>query len=383
MQEDIWLMEGFRKPEPAEIDPCFYVCGGRYSYDEIEAMTWDEFGFRRHGCMPSKLYKYFPNTTYEGKNRSIQALENNTVYLEEVKKFDDNYDCTLSINEKEFARLRITYYAENCGMKVAEEWNYEKCAEEFAHFLYQEINKGHELEHIFGINPLTQNGINSSMYKDMTKEIFCLRLKLSLTQNNQNDAWPRAFYEAIHNEYLDMVEVMDRFRIACFTTSPYMINMWSNHYADNNKGFCIEYQMPDLNHRTDNLCSHIFPIVYSDARKDVLNKCMVSLNDDMDKDYLAAIYKYGVLAKSKSIWGQQDEWRLVSCDNMLADDYNCKFYPITKVYLGERMEKDNRRMIIDICERKGIPYVGVIRDKEKYQMIECPHLCKKCISSSN
>lgn len=35
--------------------------------------------------MPSKLYKYFPDTIYKRKNRSIQALENNTVYLEEVK----------------------------------------------------------------------------------------------------------------------------------------------------------------------------------------------------------------------------------------------------------------------------------------------------------
>ena len=142
MQEDIWLQEGFRRPEPKIIDPHYYICGGRYSYDEIEAMTWDEFTLRRNGCMPSKLYKYFPNTIYEGKNRSIQALENNTVYLEEVKKFDDNYDCTLSINEKEFARIRIAYYAENCGMKVATDWNYEKCAEEFADFLYQEIKKG-------------------------------------------------------------------------------------------------------------------------------------------------------------------------------------------------------------------------------------------------
>lgn len=34
MQEEIWLQEGFCKPETAKIDSYYYVCGGRYSYDE-------------------------------------------------------------------------------------------------------------------------------------------------------------------------------------------------------------------------------------------------------------------------------------------------------------------------------------------------------------
>lgn len=175
-----------------------------------------------------------------------------------------------------------------------------------------------------------------------------------------------------------MIEVMDRFRVACFTTSPYMINMWSNQYADNNQGFCIEYEIPDLIKRTDDLSANLFPVIYSDARTDVLNKCLAVLENEMDEEYLGSIYKFGVLAKSKSIWISQDEWRLVSCDNMLADNYNCKFHPITKVYLGEKMPKDQRRAIIDICNRKGIPYVGVVRNNERYQMIECAKLCEEC-----
>lgn len=53
----------------------------------------------------------------DGINYSKEALENNTVYLQEIKKFDDCYDCTLSINIEEFARLRIAYYAKICGIK--------------------------------------------------------------------------------------------------------------------------------------------------------------------------------------------------------------------------------------------------------------------------
>ena len=153
----------------------------------------------------------------------------------------------------------------------------------------------------------------------------------------------------------------------------------SDEYADNNQGFCIEYEMPDIFHRTDELCTNLFPVIYSDARTGVLNKCLEYNEKELDAEYISVIYKYGVLAKSKSMWKAQDEWRLVSCDAMLADDYNCAFYPITRVYLGMNMKNDRRRVIIGICKRKGIPYVGVVRNNEKYQMMECEKLCEECI----
>lgn len=138
----------------------------------------------------------------------------------------------------------------------------------------------------------------------------------------QDNIWQTAFYKAISDEYADITKMMNRFRIACFTTSPYMINMWSNQYADNNQGFCIEYEIPDLFRRTDKLCNSLFPVIYSDARTDLLDRCLGYNEKELDAEYLSAIYKYGVLAKSKSMWKSQDEWRLVSCDNLLANDYN-------------------------------------------------------------
>ena len=337
MKEDIWIQEGFRKPEPEQMDPCYYVCGGKYTYKEIDEMTWEEFALRRHGSMPSKLYKYFSNKVVDGVNFSKEALENNTLYLQEIRKFDDNYDCTLSINIEEFARLRIGHYAKICGMKTNTEWDYNRCAGEFSLFLYNEMSKGLALEQIFEVKQL-------STQEDYRRNIFCLNLKAVFMNAGECDnVWQRAFYKAISDEYADMARMMNRFRVACLTTSPYMINMWSNQYADNNQGFCIEYEMPDIYHRTDELCSNLFPVIYSDARTDVLNRCLEYNEKVLDSEYLSVIYKYGVLAKSKSMWKVQDEWRLVSCDNKLADNYNWLFYPITRVYLGENMKIENEK----------------------------------------
>lgn len=72
----------------------------------------------------------------------------------------------------------------------------------------------------------------------------------------------------------------------------------------------------------------------------------------MYAEYISVIYKYGVLAKGKSMWKAQDEWRLVSCDDMLADDFNCAFYPITRVYLDMNMKNDQRSEIIEICKKE-------------------------------
>ena len=131
----------------------------------------------------------------------------------------------------------------------------------------------------------------------LSTEQFLPNIEISFLKcGDQDNVWHIAFSQAINNEYTDMIAVMNRFRIACFTTSPYMINMWSYQYADNNRGFCIEYEMPDMFRRTDELCNNLFSVIYSDARTDVLNKCLEYNEKKPDKEYLSVIYKYGVLA---------------------------------------------------------------------------------------
>jgi len=95
------------------------------------------------------------------------------------------------------------------------------------------------------------------------------------------------------------------------------------------------------------------------------------------KHLIEKIYKYGVLTKSAD-WKDQEEWRLVSMGNMLADNYNCPFFKIRKVYLGNRMQKEERQKVIEICKRKGIEYTGIIHRQDTYGLTDCLGLCDKC-----
>ena len=80
----------------------------------------------------------------------------------------------------------------------------------------------------------------------------------------------------------------------------------------------------------------------------------------------------------KSIdWKYQNEWRLILLDNVIPNN-NCQFFKIKKVYLGNRMCKDDRWKLIEICNSKQIPYTGVNIDQEKYEMRNCDILCENC-----
>ena len=58
--------------------------------DEVQNMGYEKFALFSKKIMPSRLYRYYPNLeTVENANYSIQALEENTVFLQTPTAFDD------------------------------------------------------------------------------------------------------------------------------------------------------------------------------------------------------------------------------------------------------------------------------------------------------
>lgn len=96
----------------------FYIRGEPYSATEIANLAQEDFAIQMISTMPQSLYKYFPNTINQkdGRNYSQEALKNNTVFFQQPSLFDDPYDCTVLVDELEFARHRIAYYAQLCGL---------------------------------------------------------------------------------------------------------------------------------------------------------------------------------------------------------------------------------------------------------------------------
>lgn len=353
----------------------FYIRGKQYSSAEIENLTQETFALSNIQAMPPSLYKYFPNTTdvCSDRNYSLEALENNTVFLQHPSAFDDPYDCTILVDEQEFARHRIAYYAQLCGLELRPEWDYSKIAYEFSCYLYQRLKEGNVLPDLF-----PKCSYNSEIF-EMQHTIFALSLQTGLYEFQQSEnAWGKIFYKAIHQEYVDWHnESIQKFRVSCFTESPYSMLMWA-HYANSHKGFCIEYEIPPYTEPYIHLYHNLMPVIYSDERISILDQCLRSLQPPgLTGDILWDIFKYGLLMKSMN-WKYQNEWRLISCDNLLANDYNCTFFKIKKVYLGNKMDVQERLKVIEICKQIQIPYVGITIMPNRYEMMDCGQLCEKC-----
>lgn len=105
--------------------------------------------------------------------------------------------------------------------------------------------------------------------------------------------------------------------------------------------------------------NNLFPVVYCKIRPNITKELVGWQDRDMTKEYVWYIYYYGVLRKSID-WAFQNEWRLLlPLSEKHGDNCNVEFFPITRVYLGNRMQKEKRKEIIDFCNNNSIPYIGV------------------------
>jgi hypothetical protein len=154
--------------------------------------------------------------------------------------------------------------------------------------------------------------------------------------------------------------------------------MWGGSYADCHRGFCIEYTVLPENEAYQEVYQNLFPMIYCRVRPSITEQIVAYKDKALTEETLWDIYYHGALRKSID-WAYQNEWRmLLPMGRAKGTDYNIAFFPITKVFLGNRMTSEKRKSIIEICHRRNIPYVGVTRNPDYFEMKECNVLCEDC-----
>ena len=91
---------------------------------------------------------------------------------------------------------------------------------------------------------------------------------------------------------------------------------------------------------------------------------------------------------TKSIdWAFQNEWRLLlPMAKKIKRLVNivCQFFPITKVYLGNRMPPIKRKEIIDICNAKKYSLYWRLKENLMlFEMEDCAIKCEECFKYKN
>ena len=120
-------------------------------------------------------------------------------------------------------------------------------------------------------------------------------------------------------------------------------------------------------------------MIYCKIRPNMTKRLAKIENKELTKEILWDIYFHGALRKSID-WAFQNEWRLLlpMKKHLTSDSYCIPFFPITKVFLGNRMSQESRKEIIEICHDRKIPYSGVVRNPNVFEMQECPTKCEDC-----
>ena len=346
--------------------------------NEVEKMGCQEYSLQVKNMMPKKLYKYFPNTveTKTGANYSIQALRDNTVYMQTPNNFDDVYDSDINIDFEKYQKLRLIEYCNRCGIKVDKALSTQEIGNIFLNALYTSFKNFNDSRKAFVQKP-------DSEIKQLSNELFCTRLEINLRENN-NDLG-KAVGKIISDEFNEFNDrLKNMFRVSCFATTPYSQLMWGGAYADCHRGFCLEYEVLPNDNKYQEIYLNLFPMIYCKNRPDMTEYIMRIQNEDITEKDLWNIYFHGALRKSID-WAFQNEWRLLLLmeKNQEASKYCIPFFPITKVYLGNRMPPIKRKEIIDICNEKNIPYIGVKRKSNVFEMEDCAIKCEECFKYKN
>lgn len=123
--------------------------------DEIQNMGYDEFALRSKINMPLRLYRYDPNLETQDKETrkevhySVQALENNTVFLQTPSAYNDVYDSDVNIDFPEYERFCLIEYCRRCGIETNAELTTLQIGNIFVKVLWDYYTANGNLDKVF------------------------------------------------------------------------------------------------------------------------------------------------------------------------------------------------------------------------------------------
>lgn len=295
--------------------------------------------------MPSSLYKY---KTID--KHALELLKTDMIYLSNPHEFNDLFDSTSLLATKD---LKNDYFRYNMLDNI-----YDKIKQKYG-------GSEEELKKL-------------KLKKDdvLLHELAKLLIEKSdpNSTSEEREKFIKEEEENFKNGILDP-GLKDKMYVACFSKTNKEKLMWS-HYANDNKGFCIEYNLKELtiNHFVNRF---IFPVIYTDrvfALKeyltnnkefdDVLKKYMEGINLEEIGIDLSFPKKediifnnmfpfYNALIKSKG-WSYEQEWRFVFVINFSCQKMSLKLPKPKSVYLGTKISEKNFKEVLTICKKRNI-----------------------------
>ncbi|MDZ4541634.1 MULTISPECIES: DUF2971 domain-containing protein [Bacillus cereus group] len=282
--------------------------------------------------IPVALYKYRAVNL-----NSIRGLRRNEVWCNSADHFNDPYECALMIGD----------YAEESLKALMIKQVKEKGVGKLSSIVISNLEKMELNEICMWFAKLVEGGTS-----------------LSLHEHNLIYAITKAEYDIKTKNDLEKIvtQIKEKTKISCFSEVNDSILMWS-HYADNHKGFCIEYNFNEIDEDL-NLINALHPAIYSDEIINV-GKHLKKTSKQPD-EFNQIIEEYAAIVKSKE-WEYEKEWRIVFCKDE-GGGFNYRGLKPKAIYLGSRISKDDKSEILEIAKEKDINVFQMKTERNNFKL---------------
>jgi hypothetical protein len=279
--------------------------------------------------MPKSVFKYMRFDKYE---HSINHFKNGTIWLSNPSDFNDPFDSVINIDF-----LKIFHESTLSGLfEIAE--NKHKLSFEKLEEARRTGNPRETLTRFI----MEKAGLSGEKLEEF------IRFNESLRVSRASEARWNLVYELRSN-----------MRVCSFSARNDKMLMWA-HYADNHKGFCIEYDLSTAFENDLNL-RFLYPVIYSNDLTDFTDKF-----GDLEKTGEMPSYwaKKAAMHKAED-WSYEEEWRLIFSEGKVVEGLR-KFLPIKALYLGSKINEKNSEKIIGLASLKSIDVYRTYLCQDKF-----------------
>ena len=329
--------------------------------------------------LPKYLFKYYSPTS-----ENILDIKNQRLWFSHPNSFNDPFDSNIGYDSENFEKSCLIKFINENG-----------CIDE--------SNKAEGLTHN-DKNRILRSRLGNyySMYNNIENYSDAKRKILETkTKEFQDKVW-KDLYSKSQQIDCKVEKLKDiNIRIACFSELekydefPNQIVMWS-HYADNHRGFCVEYDMEFLKkdiaislddheflHERKNeflmesniaiIKAGLFPIDYTSNRINIPITKLNQINIDSSGKIIynsnidELFYKTFVVKSAN--WNYEKEWRII-IDGRISDYFDNKIpFPYIKtIYIGCKAKKELIKTMISIGEEIGAEVSILKMDGKKFRL---------------
>ncbi|MBS7421477.1 DUF2971 domain-containing protein [Pseudomonas syringae] len=157
-------------------------------------------------------------------------------------------------------------------------------------------------------------------------------------------------------------QMMGIYKICSLSERIDSILMWS-HYADDHKGFAMEYDFHELPRR-ERLVRSLWPVLYDSEMLDVSHL----INSDARPDDFNNLFGIAAAIQKTEDWQYEKEWRLITHDtaplNVPA--------PLKAIYIGARAARKDKDALIAAANFAGVPVFQMRLAERRFAMTYDP-----------